>query len=85
MGAIKREMSSVRWTIGAIGFQTGLAYVVSLIIYQFGLVIFYGQTINYGTLVAFMLLIIMIYFVMRKPSQIKEDVITLDNLGLAKD
>ncbi len=36
IGAIKREMNSARWTWFAIGYQCGFAYVVSLIIYQFG-------------------------------------------------
>ena len=29
IGAIKREMANLKWTVGAIGFQTGLAYCVS--------------------------------------------------------
>jgi len=40
IGAIKREMGSWKWTFIAIGYQTGLAYVVSLIIYQVGRLIF---------------------------------------------
>ncbi|WP_084178094.1 ferrous iron transport protein B [Clostridium sulfidigenes] len=40
IGAIKREMGSWEWTFIAIGYQTGLAYVVSLIIYQVGRLIF---------------------------------------------
>ncbi|MCO4476173.1 ferrous iron transport protein B [Streptococcus infantarius subsp. infantarius] len=80
MGAIKREMGDAKWTLGAIGFQTGLAYVVSLIIYQLGLVAFYGKGINFWTIVAVVLLIVIIYFIVRKPAQEKEEVITLDNL-----
>ncbi|MEE1325569.1 MAG: nucleoside recognition domain-containing protein, partial [Streptococcus sp.] len=80
MGAIKREMGDAKWTLGAIGFQTGLAYVVSLIIYQLGLVAFYGKGINFWTIVAVVLLIAIIYFIVRKPAQEKEEVITLDNL-----
>ncbi len=83
MGAIKREMGDAKWTIGAIGFQTGLAYVVSLIIYQLGLVIFYGKGITFWTVVAVALLIAIIYFIVRKPKQAKEQVITLDNLEAA--
>lgn len=83
MGAIKREMGDAKWTIGAIGFQTGLAYVVSLIIYQFGLVVFYGKGITFWTIVAVILLIAIIYFIVRKPRQVKEKVITLDNLEMA--
>ncbi|SDJ57760.1 ferrous iron transport protein B [Streptococcus gallolyticus] len=83
MGAIKREMGDAKWTLGAIGFQTGLAYVVSLIIYQLGLVIFYGKGITFWTIVAVILLIAIIYFIVRKPRQVKEKVITLDNLEMA--
>lgn len=81
MGAIKREMGDAKWTLGAIGFQTGLAYVVSLIIYQLGLVVLYGKGITFWTIVAVALLIAIIYFIVRKPAQEPEKVITLDNLG----
>jgi len=36
MGAIKREMNDMRWTLFAIGYQCGLAYAVSFCIYQIG-------------------------------------------------
>ena len=36
MGAIKREMNNIKWFFIAIGYQTLLAYVVSLCIYQIG-------------------------------------------------
>lgn len=35
MGAIKREMNSTKWFFAAIGYQCGIAWVVSLWIYQF--------------------------------------------------
>ncbi|MDY6146623.1 MAG: ferrous iron transporter B [Peptoniphilaceae bacterium] len=38
-GAIAREMNSRKWTVLAIGFQCGYAYVVALMIYQFGMAI----------------------------------------------
>lgn len=80
IGAIKREMANLRWTVGAISFQTGLAYCVSLILYQFGQVLLYGKLITPWTLVAVLLLVTMIYFVVRKPRQIKDKIITLENL-----
>ena len=80
IGTIKREMANLRWTVGAIGFQTGLAYCVSLILYQFGQVLLYGKPITPWTLVAVLLLVTMIYFVVRKPRQIKDKIITLENL-----
>ena len=40
MGAIKREMNNTKWFFAAIGYQCGIAWVVSLWIYQFaGLVV----------------------------------------------
>ena len=36
MGAIKREMNNVKWFWSAIGYQTLLAYTVSLCVYQIG-------------------------------------------------
>ena len=80
IGAIKREMANLKWTVGAIDFQTGLAYCVSLILYQFGQVLLYGKPISLWTLVAVLLLVTMIYFVVRKPRQIKDKIITLENL-----
>lgn len=42
IGAIRREMNSARWTWFAILYQCAFAYVVALIIYQFGL-LFQGR------------------------------------------
>ncbi|WP_147612885.1 ferrous iron transporter B [Treponema pectinovorum] len=36
IGAIKREMNNARWTLIAVGYQCGFAYVVSLMINQIG-------------------------------------------------
>ena len=38
IGAIKREMNNAKWTWFAIGYQCGFAYIISLIVYQIGLV-----------------------------------------------
>lgn len=42
IGAIKREMGNWKWTFIAVGYQTGLAYVVSLLINTIGNAVFYG-------------------------------------------
>lgn len=34
--AIRREMNSLKWAIGTVAFQTGVAWVVALMVYQFG-------------------------------------------------
>src|SRR5699024_8412457 len=39
MGAIKREMNNTKWFLFAIGYQCLLAYVVSLCIYQIGMLV----------------------------------------------
>ncbi|AXQ78225.1 ferrous iron transport protein B [Streptococcus chenjunshii] len=85
IGAIKREMGDLKWTLAAIGFQTGLAYVVSLIIYQFGLLVFYGQPLSFWTYAAFTLFCLLLYFISRKPRQFKGKVISIDNLGLVQE
>lgn len=65
MGAIKREMNSPRWFWIAIGYQTVLAYIVSLCIYQIGTLITCG-TFGIGTVVAFVFVILFIYLLVRK-------------------
>ncbi len=52
MGAIKREMNHAGWFWFAVGWQTGLAYVVSMCIYQIGTLIATG-TFGVGTAVSF--------------------------------
>lgn len=36
IGAIRREMNSMKWTLATIGYQCGLAYIVAFLIYQIG-------------------------------------------------
>ena len=64
MGAIKREMNNSKWFWFAIGYQCGLAYVVSLCIYQIGTLITTG-TFGIGTVVAFVLVIGLLYLLFR--------------------
>ena len=64
MGAIKREMNNTRWFWIAIGYQCGLAYVVSLCVYQIGSLILNGS-FGIGTVVAFLLIIGFIYLLFR--------------------
>ena len=64
MGAIKREMNNAKWFWFAIGYQCGLAYVVSLCIYEVGTLITTG-TFGIGTVVAFLLVIGFLYLLFR--------------------
>lgn len=67
MGAIKREMNSPKWTVAAIGYMCGFAYLVSLMVYQFGLLA-QGQ-FSAWTVVAFAVLAGMVYLLFRKGYQ----------------
>lgn len=64
MGAIKREMNSAKWFWFAIGYQTLLAYVVSLCVYQIGTLITTG-TFGLWTVVAFLLVLGFLYLLFR--------------------
>ena len=64
MGAIRREMNSGRWFWFAIGYQCGLAYVVSLCIYQFGMLLTAGQ-FGVWTVVAAILAAVFVYLLFR--------------------
>ncbi len=64
MGAIKREMNNMKWFWASVGYQTGFAYVVSLIVYQFGAMIAgYGNVL--GFIVGLVLLALFIYLLVR--------------------
>ena len=67
MGAIRREMNSIKWTAFAIGYQCALAYAVSLMIYQFGMA-FSGNT-NVVGLVAACLVLAFAAFMLLRPSK----------------
>ena len=60
IGAIKREMNSAKWTWFAIGYQCGFAYVVALMINQFGS-LFTGNANILGVIVSVILLAGIIY------------------------
>ena len=64
MGAIKREMNNQKWFWFAVGYQTVLAYVVSLCVYQLGTMLATGA-FGIGTVVAFLLIIGFIYLLFR--------------------
>ena len=64
IGAIKREMNNVKWTWFAIGYQCGFAYVIALMINQFGNA-FTGKLNVPGLIVALALLAGMIYMLFK--------------------
>ena len=64
IGAIKREMNNAKWTWFAIGYQCGFAYVIALMINQFGN-LFTGSANVLGVIVAVILLAGLIYMLVR--------------------
>jgi len=64
MGAIRREMNSGKWTAFTITYMCVFAYVVSLIVYQLGLLL--SGIFSIWTIVAFAALALMIYMLFRK-------------------
>ena len=64
MGAIKREMNNAKWFWFAIGYQTLLAYIVALCVYQIGTLVTAG-TFGIGTVVAFLLVAGFVYLLVR--------------------
>lgn len=64
MGAIKREMNNAKWFWFAIGYQTALAYVVSLCVYQLGS-LFSAGAFGIGTAAAVLLVAGFLYLLFR--------------------
>lgn len=80
MGAIRREMNNWKWTLGAIGYMCGFAYVISLIIFQIGAWFspVYSPVLNagtsyadniIGTAFAVICIGVMVYMIFRKKKQ----------------
>ena len=65
MGAIKREMNNAKWFWFAIGYQCGLAYLVSLCIFQIGGLFTGATTFGFWTIVAVAIIIGFIYMLFR--------------------
>ena len=65
MGAIKREMNSWKWFGIAVGYQCLFAYVIALIVYQFG-ILFAGRANIIGLIVASVCVVGLAYLLFRK-------------------
>ena len=68
IGAIRREMNNAKWLWIAIGYQCGLAYIVSLCIYQLGMLFGHGA-FGISTAAAIAVLAGFIYLLVRKPNK----------------
>lgn len=82
MGAIKREMNNRKWFWFAIGYQCGLAYVVSLCIYQLGMLFSEGK-FGLGTIAALLLVAGFLYLLLRPYKESKTLNIKMNNTAKA--
>jgi ferrous iron transport protein B len=82
MGAIKREMNNSRWFWIAIGYQCGLAYLVSLCINQIGMLVTTGS-FGIGTVVAFAIVLGFIYLLVRPYDENSNKTLKFSTKGLA--
>ena len=83
MGAIKREMNNAKWTLGAIGYMCGFAYVVSLIVFQLGGLVTGEAAFGIGTVTALILLAGILYLLFRKGYQGEENTRRLTSVAAA--
>lgn len=63
VGAIHKEMGSLRWTGIAVGFETLFAYALSLIIYRFGLM--FSGCFDIFSVIAILTLALLLFMVVR--------------------
>ncbi len=82
MGAIKREMNNGKWTLAAIGYMCGFAYLVSLIVYQIGGLITGELAFGIGTIAGIAALALIIYMLVRK-NKYDNETLTLSSVAAA--
>ncbi|MBD5156536.1 MAG: ferrous iron transporter B [Butyrivibrio sp.] len=80
MGAIKREMNSAKWFWIAVGYQTGLAYLVSLVVFQLGS-LFSGNGNVIGVIISLIIVALFLYLLFRPYRESK--VLKVDSKKLA--
>ena len=66
MGAIRREMQDMKWTLGTIAYMCGFAYVISLIVYQLAGLFTGEATFGVMTVVALLVFAALLYLIFRK-------------------
>ncbi|MBE5731584.1 MAG: ferrous iron transport protein B [Clostridiales bacterium] len=75
IGATKREMNSAKWTLFALGYQTGFAYIISFVVFHLGN-LFTGNVINgwriAGVVVAFLLIALLVFMIIRPDKKKKQ-------------
>ena len=83
MGAIKREMNSPKWTLAAIGYMCGFAYLASLVIYQLGGLVTGETALGVGTVAALAAVGFLVYLLFRK-NKYENDRLTIRAVDAAR-
>ncbi len=65
IGAIRREMMSAKWTWFAIGYMTGMAYLMAFLINQLGGMLFYGISFGIGQALALLCVAALLWLLLR--------------------
>jgi ferrous iron transport protein B len=64
IGAIRREMNNAKWTLFAVGYETGFAYLAALCVYQLGLLFGTGR-FTIGSAAAMLAVLVFLFFLLR--------------------
>jgi len=72
MGAIRREMGNMKWTMGTIAYMCGFAYAISMIIYQFAGLATGEAVFSIFTVLAVAVFAALLYLIFRKGYQISD-------------
>ncbi|WP_455684225.1 ferrous iron transport protein B [Thomasclavelia sp.] len=83
MGAIKREMNNVKWTVFAIIYQTVFAYLVAFCVYQIGNTVI-TKTFTITTIIAIIVIIGFIYLIVRPDKESKKHNVSFGNVVTPK-
>ena len=66
IGAIHREMGSMKWTLLTVAYQTVLAYAVSFVINQLGSAVFLKSGFGIGQILAVLVCLVAVWLLIRK-------------------
>ena len=69
MGAIRREMGNMKWTVGTIAYMCGFAYAISMIVYQLVGFVTGEAVFSIFTVLAVVVLAALLYLIFRKGYQ----------------
>lgn len=72
IGAVRSEMGNAKWTLFSVGYQTVFAYIIATSVYQIGSLIS-GNGFHVGTAIAFLFVLLLLYLLVRKPSEVNSN------------